>query len=343
MKVNRKSLLQVLESVAPGLAAKENIEQSTCFVFHDGHVLTFNDEVACSRKSPLETTGAVRAKPLLDLLSKLSEDEIDVDVSSNKITIKGQRKKSEIRMESEVLLPVEAIERPKKDQWKELHPDFSEAVNIVHNCASKEESEFVLTCVHLDSGCVEATDRFQIARYPIELNVNGSVLVRASSIKSVVGFDMTEIAQTDSWVHFRNPAGLLLSCRQYVEEYKNLAPFLSIEGLKSLTLPGGLDEVISRARIFSEDNLAGNHVSIELSEGRVVIQGEGVTGSHKEMKAINYSGEPMKFRVAPDLLVEISKKGNECKIDENRLVVDTGKFRYATCLEAPNEQEEGSE
>ena len=53
-----------LEAVSPGLATREAIEQSSCFVFKDGRVMTFNDEVACSIDCELGFDGAVAAKPL---------------------------------------------------------------------------------------------------------------------------------------------------------------------------------------------------------------------------------------------------------------------------------------
>lgn len=40
----------------------------------------------------------------------------------------------------------------------------------------------------------------------------------------------------------------------------------------------------------------------------------------------------MKFRIAPKLLIELTKRHNECEISRDRLLVNGGKFRYVTCL-----------
>src|SRR5687768_12406403 len=58
MRVDRENLLRALESVTAGLAHREIIEQSGSFVFKDGNVITFNDEIACTATSPLKIQGA---------------------------------------------------------------------------------------------------------------------------------------------------------------------------------------------------------------------------------------------------------------------------------------------
>ena len=80
MKINREELLNQLESVQPGLSIREIIEQSSCFVFQDGKVITYNDEIFCSQKTPLKIKGAVLAAPLIALLRKMVETEVDIEL-----------------------------------------------------------------------------------------------------------------------------------------------------------------------------------------------------------------------------------------------------------------------
>lgn len=337
MRTNREELLNVLESVSPGLAVRENIEQSSCLVFHEGYVRSFNDEIACSRKSTLKIKGAIKAAPFLALLNKLKEDFIDIECNETDLQIKGKRKKANLTMEAEVSLPVEDIEIP--EDWIAIDSELSEAVRIVHSCASTDESDFKLTCVHIHPEFLEATNLFQIARYFIKIGLKESILVRAESLKKIVGYDMTEMSETGSWIHFRNPVGLVFSVRKHIEEYDLLDKFIEKGGLTSMTLPGGLEEVVSIAEIFSSEDITDNMVTVDLKADRIIIEGQGVSGTYKEMKQIKYSGEPVKFKISPKLLVEISKKANECAIGEGRLFVDTGKFRYVASTQMDGEEE----
>lgn len=331
MRINREELLSVLESVSPGLATREMIEQSSCLVFTNGSVRTFNDEVACFRKSPLEIEGAIRAAPFLLLLNKLTEDAIEIEVTESGLLIKGKKRKANLVMEKEVSLSVESIELP--EEWKSINSEFSEAVRITHSCASSDESQFTLTCVHIHPDYLEACDRFQVARYFVKTGLKESILIRAESIKKILGYDMTEMSETGSWLHFRNPAGLILSLRKHIDEYKSLDEFLKKDNVSPTTLPGGLEEVVTNAEIFSSENTAGNKIIVDIKADRIIIEGQGVYGWYKEMKQIQFSGEPIKFKISPKLLIEVSKKSNECGVGKGRLFVDTGKFRFAASTE----------
>ena len=333
--VNREEFLHLLESVQPGLSGREIIEQSSCFVFKDGKVLTYNDEVACSQKSMLNITGAVQSAPLLAILRKLVEDEIDVDVVEGELVIQGKRRRAGIRCEETVLLPVENVETPSK--WVTLHEEFLESVNMVQHCAGHDESEFALTCVHLMPNCIEASDNFQITRVKIETGVKESTLVRRDSIKHIVSMGMVELSETASWLHFRNPNGLILSCRRYVETYPDLKAMLVFDA-SPFTLPKGLSEAAEKAAIFSADSSEDNQVKVDLLPGKLRLRGEGTSGWFEERRKVDYEGKPISFLVSPTLLVDLVAKHNAVEISATRLRVNGGRWKYAASLNMPDEK-----
>ena len=93
--LNRADFLDKLESVLPGISTREIIEQSSCFVFKDKTVMTFNDEISCSQKSCLPFEGSVQALPLISILRKLQEEELDISLGDSKeeLIIKGKNKR----------------------------------------------------------------------------------------------------------------------------------------------------------------------------------------------------------------------------------------------------------
>ena len=331
MRINREDFLKELEAVLPGLATREIIEQSSCFVFQDNQVITFNDEIACSHATSLEIEGAVVAMTLVSILRKLAEDQIDISVSEDneKLLIKGKHKKIEIRMEAEILLQTESIEKPKK--WKDLPEEFADAVSLVQQCASRDDSQFNLTCIHISPEHIEACDNYQAARYKIQTDVKKSVLIRKESLKHIVSLDMTEFSETKSWIHFRNPNGLIFSCRRYVEDYEDISSVLDMKGTKT-NLPKGLKEATERAEVFSVDNAEDDQVQITLKQDKLKIKAVGANGKYIENKKIKHSGKPLTFTIAPKLLAELVQRHNNCKIGEDRLKVKVGKFSYVTVL-----------
>lgn len=336
LRTSRSGLLSVLESVSPGLATRELIQQGTCFVFSKGNVYTFNDEIACWRKSPIDLTGALKAQSLLDLLSKMTEDEIEIEQTpgAQELQIRGKGKKAGLIMEAEVLLPIESVEIPDDSAWNPVDPEFTAAVSLIHSCASTEESTFVLTCIHLTPDYIEATDRFQVARYPVATGLSSDILIRSDSLKKMTTLDMNEVAESGSWIHYRNPAGLHLSCRKYSDTYPTLNAIVDNLGETKISLPGGLKEVVDRCSIFSSENATGVYVTVEIRADRIVVGGEGPGGWYKEMKKISFTGDPIEFSISPKLLIEVSGKSSDCFVTEGRLSINTGKLKYVTCTNA---------
>jgi len=330
MRINREELLKQLESVMPGLSTRENIEQSSCFVFKNKTVATYNDEIACTQSCCLPITGAVQALPFVSILRKLQEDELMIESSEEELLIKGKRKRAGIRMETNILLPIDSIERSKK--WKDLPDDFADAISIVQHCTSKDDTRFSLTCVHLHPKWAEACDDYQAARYRMKIDMSEPTLVRKESIKYIISLDMTEFNETKSWIHFRNSSGLILSCRRWAEPFPKISGLLKVEGTPT-TFPKGLIEAAEKAEIFSGENAEDNQVTINLQPNKLRITGRGVSGYYQEIKKIKYKGQPLSFRITPKLLIDLIRRHNSCEITPTRLKVTTGKYSYVTVLE----------
>lgn len=331
MKFDRDDLLRKLEAVAPGLAVKEAVEQSSCFVFQDERVTTFNDEVACSIECDLGFEGAVAATPLISLLTKMVEPVIDIQVNPEgcEIIVKGKRRRAGITLEADITLPVGSIEPPKK--WATMDDGFADAINVVRYCAGKDANNFHLTCIHMTPDYVEACDNFQMARYPVETGLKQACLVKNDSIKHVVGLGMTEVSETKTWVHYKNPTGLMLSVRRESLDFEDIDEYLATEGTLT-TLPGGLSEAIEKAEIFSGENVEDNAITIELYKDQLRLKGIGASGWYEERKSVKWDAKKLIFSMAPKLLIDITERTNDCYITKDRLKIDSGKFVYVTCL-----------
>lgn len=344
--VSRAELLSLLETVSHGLSPREVIEQSSCFVFEKGEVFTYNDEVSCRAKTDLKITGAVQAKPLMSLLEKMPEENVDIMVQESELIIVGKKRRGGIRMENEVLLPVKNVERPGK--FIPLHEDFLEAINLAQESAGKDESKFWTTCVHLHPKWVEACDNSQVTRFRLKTGVQASTLVRQSAIKCITNLEVTEFSETASWIHFRNKLGLVVSCRRYIEDYptEGVNRLLKVEGTSAI-LPKGLAEATERADVFSSENADDNQVRVILSNGKIKVRGEGVSGWYSETKKLKYKGPSLDFTITPKLLIELTRRHNECFVSREHLRVDGGRFVFVACLnivgEKNEDQEEGTE
>lgn len=335
MRINREEFLKQLESVLPGLSTKEIIEQSSCFIFKDGEVNTYNDEIACSQKSLLEIEAAVPAVPLISILRKLQEDELEIGVNdeNTELLIKGKQRRVGINMEAEITLPIDAVDKPKK--WKKLPEDFADAVAIVQSCAGGTKSvKSWAPFINIAPEYLEASDEYQATRFKITTDVSKSILVRGESIKHILNLDMTKFSETKHWIHFRNSTGLTLSCRYFIEDYPSddLTKILKVKG-KKLVFPNGLKDEIERAEVFSSENVEGSLIKITIKSNKFKIKGLGALGWYEwGPKKSEYDGKPLEFNIPTKLLSELVQKYNKCKVSANRLKVIGKKFVYVTVL-----------
>lgn len=342
MRINREEFLKQLESVLPGLSTKEIMEQSSCFIFQDKMVSTFNDEIACSMESVLNIEGAVTAMPLISILRKLKKDEIEVSVAEGQLLLRANQERVGINMEQDIVLPIGGVDKPGK--WKKLPDDFADAIAIVQSCAGTDQTKFVLTCVSITSNWMEASNDHQVARFRIKTKVDKPLLMRKESLKHIVSLDMIEFSETKHWVHFRNSDGLIFSCRHWVDEFPSddVSQVLKMTG-EPLTLPKGLREAVEKAEIFSSENAEGDNVIVTLKKGKCKITGKGASGWFTAIKKSKYKGVSLQFTIPPKVLVELVQQCNECEVTEHRLKVKMGKFTYVTTLGMVGEKNDSAD
>lgn len=339
MEVNREVLLQQLESVLPGVSKRDIIEQSSCFVFNEGRVITYNDEITCTTACVLPFKGAVSANPLVEILRKLKEETIDIE-PGEELVIRGKKRSVGIRMEQEISLPLDHLETPTK--WKKLPEEFTEAVTYVKDCASSDQQTAILTCIHIRPDALEASDNYQIARFGLTMPIKNPVLVKQESLRYMTSLDMVQFSETANWIHFRNGSKVILSCRRYEETFPDIQKHLQFEGSR-VVLPKSLAEAVERARVFSAETSDDEQIRVSIRPGKFRIRGEGTSGWYSEWTKTEYKGPALSFLISPELLTKLVGRTNECEVGESRLRVKQGKFVYVTALGQETETEQGEE
>ena len=342
--VGRIELLDVLQSVFAGVSLKDTVDQSSCFVFRGSTVVTFNEEIFAKRRLPegFKLKGAVAAKPLLTILNKFLEDQLTVEIQDSKLRISAKNKVAKIRLDSEILLPIDQVEKPTGD-WKEVPENFSEALKIVQDCVSNDSNMFTLTCVHIHQKWVEACDNTKLTRYRIRTGVDTPFLLKRNAVKYIANLDMIEFCETDSWVHYRANNGLSLSCRRYVEDFPNLKPAIEMTG-DEIILPAGVEEAVDRATVFSSENTDKNLLQVLIGNNVMVIRGDGNSGYYAERKKCQYDGPEISFYIPPALLIELVKRSSQCEVGQNKFKINGASWVFvASLLQQHSTQEEQSD
>ena len=338
MKIKREEFLSDLIATKAGLSPREFVEQSSCFVFENGEVMTFNDEVACIKPIKIHTDikGAVQANTLLALLQKFDDDEFELfQNDSGELEFRGKRKRFAVLMEPEIHLPISKVERP--EEWLPLDQRFAEAINLVKHSVSTDDSKFTLTCIHITDDYIEACNNLSLMRVKVELDLGRDVLVRGTAIEEVAPLGMAEIALTKSWLHFRQAdkkgsGGLRYACRHYNDEYPDLLPLMKFEGHR-FVIPQSLGEAATRSEVCASDNTGDPVVLVTLKDGKMSLFSEGLTAWSEELLAATYNGkEELGFYIAPDTLRHIATNYKEAELNQKKLKVSGSGWKYVTVL-----------
>lgn len=323
--MNRKELLNRLLMVSPGLSKAETIQQSSCVVLRKGRFYTMSQEIACSVASglPSEFEGAVPADSLIKILQVVPDEELKVSLEEGIFFLKGKGRRTKLACHAEVILPVDSVELPKSSEWQDITHDFVEGVEACHPCTS-ERGEFLHQCLHITPEWVEAGNNQRVAHCKVATFVKEPVLVKGRTVRQLCQLGMTFAAETDSWLHFKNPTGLRVSVRKYAREfYPDFSPFLKSRG-QQVKFSKTLGLSIKAASVCSSDDL----VRVVISDGKVSIIGVHHGGEHVEFAKLPTRGVDADFQVCYEHLMDLIDKYGKCEIVGNFLRAGDDKVTY---------------
>lgn len=325
MEINRTKLLTVLEKVSPGLALSENIAQSASFVFSDGKVFAYNDEIAVGHLVDLDIEGAVSSKELMALLGKLKSDTIEIDIDDNEFLINNKLVKSGISMEKEILLPIDQLIGGWGEDRYGLPDKFMKGIKTcLSSCASDSES-VILSNIHMKGKFMESCDNYQMTRFDLKEDSQENILIPAAACNYLIHYKMDQYFQTDGWIHFSDGEDLIFSCRIIEDEYPDLEPFLKVKG-NTITLPKQLNEIMDRSNIFN------SRVQINILKNWCKVRAESDTGWIEEKVRIREKKD-IDFYINSQMLKLILKISNKLTVGEQSLKFEMEDFVHVIALE----------
>lgn len=345
MKSNE--LKKALESVRPGLATKELMEQATSILFREDSIQTFNDEVAVIYPLKSGILGAVPAEPIYKFLSKLDgEAEINVEQGENELKLSCGRNRAGIRMDPEIKLPLDE-ELSEPEEWASLPEKFLPALKLVLFSASRSGHKPILTCVHITESWLETCDGFRLTRCNCETSntpeheANGekplfSTKVIARHLEKLPNYSPDQFGFSGNWLHFKNSlgSGVRYCVRMIEAEYPNLDEFIQVEG-PEIQFPKELEGALDWASVMTDGTIKYEQkVSVDISKRGMVVKGEGPDGWAEETIRMRYQGEQIGFQAHPSFLREMAKLARKVTVSKEALKVEGEGFIHVVSLDS---------
>lgn len=329
MKCNRKEFLDILKVVMVGTtdrpAMLQVLSQGESVFFMDSQVFSFNDQVSIRHKLPdslSELTGAVQVKLLVQLLGKLSSEEIELEVSNDKLTIKTEDVKATLALDT-VKTSLDEIKLP--EDWLELPDNFMAAIKFASFSISRSISVPILRCVHVKGGLVTSSDTHRITLVKLSKKLPAGLLIPGAIIGDLDLFNPLSYATSDGWLHFQNEFEAVFSMRVLVDfEYPDVLPLFEIADGVEIEFPSELIEGLQQADLFLPVDEDNPMVQIELKKNQLVLKATSLSGAFKRRYSFKNKVD-MAFQGAPKFLCDMLALKPTVLISGNKMLV-TGKL-----------------
>lgn len=327
MLTNRKNFLTALNKVLPGIAQKEVIEHSHCFLFSDGRVGAYNDEICVSTSYDLGTTCAIPHREILNLLNKTKDEEITIEPKETELMIKGEKFRSGITLIKEIAIPTEFLNVDVK--FKKLPTDFLQGLGIcIFSCAKDN----IFSNIHCKGNIVESCDNYRATRYKMKTKVADDLLVPATAARHLIKNAVISYGIKDGWLHFKDKEDMVFSCRLAKDRYLSLDEFMKIKGIK-VTMPTVLTEIIGRSEVFSLDESGHELIDVIVVGKKVIVGSRNDQGWIKETATIKgEQAKKMKFSINPKIFTEILKITNRAILGPTSILFKAKGFDHIVLL-----------
>lgn len=327
IEVNRQEFVDVLKKVFPAVGPKENDVQATCFIFREGFVYTYNDDIFMSMPLPTEDFGdlgcfAIQAKEFLVFLNKMNDETISVEGEEGKLIVKGRRLKAEIISETAITMPIDDIVLP--ESWYEIGPEVMTALKCCSPVCSKDLTKPLSTCVRLFANLAEVSDVDKAVRFTMESGYfTTQYYLPGESARVVSRYPANRYASTEGWMWFAadDDHTPIIACRTYYENQ----PFVDMSELMDtsgtlIELPASTIEALERSEVFvsstdlSQVTMEDNYLTIEIADNWCVIKSAGGLGSCQEKLRTVYDGPKIVFSTKVEVLAAAIDKGQNFEV-----------------------------
>lgn len=331
MKVKRKELLKALSDCSPGLSEKGLIEGADRFTFSGKHLVSYNDQICVTSPFKTDFTCSVPAKELLNIVSNIKTEEIELEHKKEKLILRSEKTKAGLAtFDIEGIMEgLSSLKFSKKGtQWHPLPEDFLKGIEMCSFSVSKHALSGWLSCVFCKSGFLIGSDSIRISLYQLKEKLKENFLIQYHVIPNLLKFELQEYSLDESWIYFRNEEGFVFCCRRIIDEYPEVDDYFGIEG-KRLKLPKELKEAVEGVSFFAEgDFLPDQFIKVSVTKGQIKCRGEKESGWVVKKVDFKYKGKTFSFSVNPKFFSQILDHSTVMICGEDRAEFISGPFKH---------------
>lgn len=330
MQVNRKEFLALLNRASIGLTPRDVLEQSGSFVFDDGLLVTYNEDVCFRGKTPLRGKFAIPADDFVRLLSKFDDEELEIDLKGDQIRIKGGGKVAGLSCFQEITLPFQDV--PRGGDWHPLKKGVFQVLQQAARTCGRDYTRPQTTTVNVGPKIIQGFDNHRLLRAVMKTGFTAEVCVPAAALMGMAQMTIVSVDVGKGWAHFLAENGEEISVHCIYEKYiEGLEKIPELDHPKKIRLPSNMAESVVRAGIMTEDGY-DSRLHVEISEGRLILKAQKGSGWYRESRRVSYDGPALAFDVHPEVFADIVALAREALVTADRMKIEQDSVCYVIAL-----------
>jgi len=337
-----KLLLDAVNSVLPGTTSKGLVDGSNMIVIIKGELIAYNDRISVSTfvdDPGLDIECAINANDFKNVLKGIKEDEIDLSMADNILSIVSEKTEAEIPVTEDVKSILSMIKNLDVGglEFENLPEDFNEGLNLTRFNVSEDYSDSNnLFCLKIDGEHLYASDDYRLSRYTMKNKISSSCLIPKNNLQDLVSFKAVGIAINPGWVHFLDTNDSVFSCRTVVGEYPVTEKlFDSLTGGEQIILPKELKSTLEDITPLYDEVLNSHKgIKLKIKDDVLYCEIEKEKVWVKKKLVLPSTGAPnVSFMLSSVFLSEVLSYTEIVKITDRQAIFETDNFKHVILLQ----------
>ena len=337
MLIKRAELMNALSSVKPGLAFNTIVKQMESVQFSGQDLVTYNEQIGVLVPFETDFTAAVNYTDLVQIISKLDEEDIEINLQEDELSISTEKTKAGLFVidTGDLQENINAMinQMPNEEngvEWDELPSDFLTGVSLCTPAAEKNISKGTLACMHTNGTHVFCSDNIRVAVFKLSTDIGKSFMLHAGLISELSKFDVKHFCISDSWAHFLTEDSTVFSVKRIRGESMDFYLDL-LDGFKgkAIPIPDGLKEIVNAASVMSAND-DQKPMKLTLKDGEMICETHNERGwVEKRVEVDGAKKSNMEMTISALYLQYILELPNVQMISgDGKSFFESGQFKY---------------
>jgi DNA polymerase III sliding clamp (beta) subunit (PCNA family) len=349
--VDYLDLITAIEKVKSGLSNQNLYELGTLLNFTGSHIITSSDSIFAIIPFDLKELGpfSVDAKGFYNIIFGISEEEIELKLKQESLSITSDRTRAKIRASirnEEDLKNIQKIAGG--DNWIKLSKAFMKYLSIcsISTIESSLSSDSILKNILVRENLMVSSDSFRISRCFLKRKVKlpkKEILLPSDVISKILNKSFSHYSFSSPFFLLKDDSGLIYGIRIEEGKYKDFEDHFIFDGVE-IDFPADLYDTISNSSKFlrdSNDEISSENetIKITLKRNALITKVKRDIGWMEKRVPIEYTGESFSFLTNPKLLEELSKDMTKMIISKEKALFKTDDFEILMVLPYKDEKD----